>query len=480
MHRKDNSPTASGPVLEAACQDEPRARAILDAIPDLIWLKDVHGIYLDCNSAVERLLGVEKCDIVGKNDDDFFDSDLVDFIRQRDREVCVSDKSISYEEWLTFAENGQCRLYETTKTPMRDAGGKLIGVLGIARDISERAQCQINDDRLYRSEVGIDCVLDCAADAIFIADPQGNYQYVNEQAVQLLGYSREELLRMCVGDLTPREDLADVRRLLQPLYSTGALRCELRLRHRSGDSIPVDFNGSMLPDGRAYSSYRDIRARKLADTEREQHRELLVREVHHRIKNNLQGVAGLLQRELGKFHELDSRLDVAISQINSIAVVHGLQAVYPDEGMHLGASLGNICHMVAKLAQRPVLFQSEDERTAGQFKVAHNDAVSVALVLNELVLNAIKHSPPGYAPEVSLQAAGVGVKLLISNNVIRVPDFNFDSGEKLGTGLSLVRSLLPRQGARLSYRFGSPPGFMLTTLFLTTPVVQAPEEVDDK
>jgi PAS domain S-box-containing protein len=454
-------------------QCEDKLRAILDAIPDLVWLKDQDGLYIDCNPSVERLFGARKSDIIGKTDYDFLDRPLADFVREQDRKASATDIPISNEEWLTFADNGQSRLYETTKTAMRDTAGKLTGILGIARDITDRTQRKEIDDRLSQRDVGIKRVLDSAADAIFIADQQGHYQYVNEQAARLLGYDHDDLLGMNVDDITPSEDLAEVRVLLQKLWSNGSLRCELRLRHRNGSSIPVDFNGTTLPDGRAYGSYRDIRARKLADAEREIHREALVREVHHRIKNNLQGVAGLLQRELGKFEELDSRLNVAISQINSIAVVHGLQAVHPDEGMRLFDSLSDTCRMVSELTQRPVLLQCEDEQSIFElFRVNHHDAIPVALVLNELILNAIKHSPTGSsAPIVSIRAEGAYVKLAIRNAVSGSPKFDFVSGNQLGTGLSLVRSLLPKQGAQLDYHFDPLSSCMLTTLHLISPTL---------
>lgn len=460
----------TGPQEATSPQGEAELRAMFDAIPDMVWLKDPEGVYLDCNLAVESLFGAKKSNIIGKTDYDFLSRPLADLVREQDRKARSTDQAISSMEWITFSDDAQSRLYETTKTAMRDTGGKLIGVMGIARDITDRTKHQKIDDRLSRAEIGIKRVLDSAADAILITDQRGRYQYANEQAVRLLGYDHDEFLRMRIGDITPKEDLAEVLILLQGLWSTGSLRCELRLKHKNGDNIPVDFNGTTLPDGRAYSSFRDIRARKLADAEREQHRETLVREVHHRIKNNLQGVAGLLQRELGKFRELDPRLSVAISQINSIAVVHGLQAAHPDEGMRLLTSLSDICRMVSELAQRPVLLQCEDEENnCGLFRVNHHDAISVALILN-----AVKHSPSGRnTPVVSMLAEGEGVKLSICNAAARPPEFNFDAGEKLGTGLSLVRSLLPKQGAYLNYKFDPLGDCMLTTLHLTTPVVVA-------
>jgi two-component sensor histidine kinase len=197
-----------------------------------------------------------------------------------------------------------------------------------------------------------------------------------------------------------------------------------------------------------------------------------VREVHHRIKNNLQSVAGLLQRELGQFTELNPRLEAAISQIKAIAVVHGLQSIRADEAIRLCDSVRSICETVASLSQRQVLLNIEHEQTVFQsVRIENSEAVSIALVLNELILNAVKHSPhDGAAPTVSLSANGSSAQLVIRNALTTVHDFDIDTGEGLGTGLRLVRSLLPDQGVQLSYETDA-ANFMLTRLRLTAPVV---------
>ena len=200
-------------------------------------------------------------------------------------------------------------------------------------------------------------------------------------------------------------------------------------------------------------------------------RDTLVREVHHRIKNNLQSVAGLLQRELGRFVELDPRLETAISQVHAIAIVHGLQSASPDEAIRLCDSARSICKTVSDLSQRPVLFHVEDEHTAFRsVRIENSEAVSISLVINELVLNAIKHSPHGSTPTVSMSANGGSARLVICNALTTAPEFKIDTGEGLGTGLRLVLSLLPENGAHLAYELDT-ESFMLTRLELTAPVV---------
>ncbi len=121
---------------KAKAETESRLHTLLQTIPDLIWLKDPDGCYLSCNEMFERLFGAREADIIGKTDYDFVDKDLADSFRESDNRVMATGKRITNEKWLTFPDDGYRGLFETTKTPMHDATGKLIGVLGISHDIT--------------------------------------------------------------------------------------------------------------------------------------------------------------------------------------------------------------------------------------------------------------------------------------------------------------------------------------------------------
>jgi PAS domain S-box-containing protein len=115
-----------------------RLKTLVASIPDLVWLKDKDGIYLSCNPAFERFFGVKEASIVGKSDYDFVDAQLADFFRKNDRAAIAAGESCANEEWLTFPSDGYHGLFETTKTPMYAADGQIIGVLGIAHDVTPR------------------------------------------------------------------------------------------------------------------------------------------------------------------------------------------------------------------------------------------------------------------------------------------------------------------------------------------------------
>jgi PAS domain S-box-containing protein len=123
---------------EALLKSEAHLRTLLHTIPDLVWLKDVNGVFLACNTIFEHLLGAKEADIIGKNDYDFVNRELADFFRERDRKAIEAGMPIRNEEWVTFGGDGHRALLETTKTPMYDAKGTLIGVLGIGHDITKR------------------------------------------------------------------------------------------------------------------------------------------------------------------------------------------------------------------------------------------------------------------------------------------------------------------------------------------------------
>ena len=139
---------------EALVQAESQLRILINTIPDLVWLKDRNGVYLSCNRSFERLFGASEPEIVGKTDYHFVEKDLADFFREHDQLAMEAGRPCMNEEALTFAEDGYHGLFETIKTPIFDASGNFVGVLGIARDISERKRVETalkESEKRYKS-----------------------------------------------------------------------------------------------------------------------------------------------------------------------------------------------------------------------------------------------------------------------------------------------------------------------------------------
>ncbi len=120
---------------------------VLQTIPDFVWLKDTEGVYLFCNPAYERLIGKPEADIVGKSDCDFYSEEEAAFCREKDLQAIEAGRICINEEWVTYPDTGRRALLETRKVPMRAADGRVKGVLGVARDITERKRFE---DTLHR------------------------------------------------------------------------------------------------------------------------------------------------------------------------------------------------------------------------------------------------------------------------------------------------------------------------------------------
>ncbi|MFA6137738.1 MAG: EAL domain-containing protein [Sulfurimonas sp.] len=111
---------------------------LINTIPDLIWLKDTNGVYLACNEMFERFFNAKESEIIGKSDFDFVDAELAGFFREHDKAAILANGSRTNDEFLKFADGSHEGFFEAIKTPMRSSDGKVIGVIGVARDISER------------------------------------------------------------------------------------------------------------------------------------------------------------------------------------------------------------------------------------------------------------------------------------------------------------------------------------------------------
>jgi len=127
---------------EALRENEAHLRTLIETVPDLVWLKDPDGVYISCNLKFERFFGAKEAIIKGKTDHDFVDKELADFFRKKDKAAMVAGIPIVNEEEVTYADDGHKELLETIKTPMFDSKGKLVGVLGVARDITERKHAE--------------------------------------------------------------------------------------------------------------------------------------------------------------------------------------------------------------------------------------------------------------------------------------------------------------------------------------------------
>ncbi|WP_020588487.1 PAS domain S-box protein [Desulfobacter curvatus] len=177
-------------------------KTLLEAIPDLVWLKDNNGVFLFCNRRFEAMLGAKVGEIVGKTDYDFFDKEIADAFRQRDRGAVEAGKATMNEEWVTFPSDGHMELLETIKTPLKNDKNETIGILGIAHDITARTR---NEEHLRKFSLAVEQ----SANAVVITDRNSTIDYVNQRFTEMTGYSRDDVIgktpRILKSGETPRE-----------------------------------------------------------------------------------------------------------------------------------------------------------------------------------------------------------------------------------------------------------------------------------
>ncbi|ADE12790.1 PAS domain S-box protein [Sideroxydans lithotrophicus] len=247
---------ASGLMEEKFEVDELFLRTFIDTIPDLVWLKDADGLYLACNRRFEALYGASEKDIIGKTDYDFVRREQADAFRKHDLKAMAEDQSSANEEWLEFAD-GSRGLFETIKTPMRDNQGQLIGVLGVARDITRRKQTsQLLED--YRSRLEglvaeestkFRALVEQSLVGIYIIQ-DGFFRYANPGLLDMFGFdSAEELVDVVPAiQLVKTEDKPlveeNIRRRLEG--EADATRYSFTAYKRDGSMIVVDAHGRRI------------------------------------------------------------------------------------------------------------------------------------------------------------------------------------------------------------------------------------------
>ena len=199
-------------------------------------------------------------------------------------------------------------------------------------------------------------------------------------------------------------------------------------------------------------------------------REMLVKEVHHRIKNNLQGVAGLLQQTAAQRPEVADILDDVVGQVQAIAEVYGLR-VGAAGPLPLRQLVDSIAAAIQRLFGHRIVL-ADPTASPHDWALPEAEAIPLALTINELLTNAVKHSQALVAGErepvvCNLTSSAQAVHLSIANRA-RLPEGFSLAGRAAGiTGLALVQSLLPPRSATL--RIEQEGEWVVASLLLVAP-----------
>ena len=462
-------------------------RAVLDAVNTQVAVLDRNGTIIDVNAAW-RDFATENARVPGKpvlhagvgtnylrvcDTARGSSSEGADAVAQGIRAVLAGDLHAFSHEYPCHAPEQQ-RWFQLTVTPLRgEAGGVVVSHSNITAP-------RLLAEELRRSEARTRSILRAAPVGIGVV-VERVFQEVNEAMTRITGYAEEELIGRSARMLYPTQaefDQAGSEKYRQ-IREQGIGSVETRWQRKDGAVIDVALRSSpiVLDDpgkGVAFTAL-DITRTKRAEQERLAHeaaqRNALVREVHHRIKNNLQGVIGLLRQHMAEHPGTRAVMESAIAQINTIAVVHGLQGRMQQGELRLRELLVEVATAAASLALLPHRPPLEDT-LEGEIWLENGTAVSIALILNELIHNAIKHGRPGAGPSITLSGRDGLARVRIVNGGGPLPaGFDLATGRGCGTGMDLVRTLLPRRGATLSLTEAD--GRVVTELSLAPPLTTA-------
>jgi len=182
------------------------ARAILDAVaahtPDAIFVKDLEGRYVLANAAAGHMLGLRSDEVLGRLDTELFTPADARLLRDEDAAVIASGETRTSEEPLTV--RGEPVIFRTTKGPVRDATGRVVGLFGLSRVITEQSRLQ---DRMRTSEGKYRSVFDQSPIGKSITTLDGDVD-CNDALCAMLGYTREELKHVTFQSLTHPDDMA--------------------------------------------------------------------------------------------------------------------------------------------------------------------------------------------------------------------------------------------------------------------------------
>ncbi|HEX9078676.1 MAG TPA: PAS domain S-box protein [Desulfuromonadaceae bacterium] len=165
---------------------------IIDTIPHYVFWKSPGLTYLGCNKRFARAAGVETTrDIVGKTDYELSWRDTAELYRADDRRVIDLDTPL-----LNFIEpqsrsNGSSIWLETSKVPLHDDGGGVIGVLGMYQDVTERKEAE---KRLQENEERLRIIFEASQAGIIMVDPLGTITFANGRMADMFGCGMEELI----------------------------------------------------------------------------------------------------------------------------------------------------------------------------------------------------------------------------------------------------------------------------------------------
>lgn len=176
-------------------------RLLMDQLPDAIYFKDLKSRFIRVNRALAGWFGLnDPADAVGKSDSDFFPKAFAQATFDAEQAIIRTGTPVIDQEEKFIGRDGKSHWVSTTKLPMKDPKGTVIGTFGISRDlrVEKRAEERVRDsEALYQS------LIECLPQCIFRKDTEGRYLYVNQRLCASMNKKPEDLLGKTDFDINP-------------------------------------------------------------------------------------------------------------------------------------------------------------------------------------------------------------------------------------------------------------------------------------
>ena len=450
-------------------------RQIIDLNPNFVFAKDREGRFTLVNQAIAEAYGTTVEELLGKTDADFnSNQEEVESFARNDLEVIntLTEKFIP-EEVLTDAA-GRVRWLQTIKRPIISPDGTAQQMLGIAADITTRKQAE---KALRQSEERFRQIAENISEVFWITEPSDNKLiYISPAYADVWGATYDSLSEVsCMWrDTIHAEDQPRVRLAVEKVLDNGGYDLEYRIVRPDGEirwvrdrAFPItNVSGEVY---RVAGVIDDVTERKqaLEQIKTSLHeKEVLLKEIHHRVKNNMQVITSLLSlqsKTIGDGPALAVFRD-SQNRVKSMALIH--------ETLYQSKDLSRI--NFAEYLQKLVAHVSRSYRIrpdAVKINVRVDDislpidtAVPCGLIINELASNSLKYAFPADNKgeiNITFDRADAHFVLRVSDTGIGLPaDFDPEKGRSLG--MKLVRMLTTQLCGEIECRNGVGTTFEIT------------------
>jgi PAS domain S-box-containing protein len=398
------------------------------------------------NQAVRDLTGLGPEVVVGKTLDENFPGLRAQGIPQRYAEVVRSQTAATFED-IIYGDDRMVRASFWVKAfPLPG------GHVGVAFDnITERRR---SEDLIREQEAFKSKMVENIGDVIVIIDSEGLNAYKSPNIERIFGWKPEEVVGKSTWDNVHPDDLEFGRRFIQDLLEEPGRvgTAEVRYKCRDGSFKWIEFTGSNLFNDPGIKgilgNYHDITERKAAVEEVKRQlaeKEVLLREVHHRVKNNIATVEGLLsfQADSTESPEAKAALQDSISRVRSICVLYDkllLTTDYREISFrnYIESLLDSISAVFVEGRRFVVKKQIAD------FTIDSKKAVHVGIIINELMTNVFKYAFVGRdngVISISVEKDGNAATLVIQDNGVGI-DEKITSNGSPGLGFTIVKMMV--------------------------------------